>query len=76
MTIHRRGFLTGLVGLFGVACAKDLKALVEDTGSPILLPVRDPTLRIHVYEGGCLTLGPYCTEDDIPPVKWRHQLEA
>lgn len=76
MTIQRRAFLTGLASLFGVASSADLKSLVLDKGRPLLLPVRDPIHRIHIYEGGMLTLGEWRYNYDMPRPTWRQQFEA
>ena len=76
MTIQRRAFLTGLASLFGVASAGDLRSLVRDRGKPVLLPVRNALQRIHVYEGGLLTLGAWRYDFDMPRPTWRQQLEA
>lgn len=76
MIIQRRAFLTGLASLFGVASAADLRSLVQDRGKPLLLPVRDAVQRIHVYEGGLLTLGEWKYDYDMPRPTWRQQLEA
>lgn len=76
MTIQRRAFLTGLASLFGITSAGDLRALIQDRGKPLLLPVRDAVQRIHVYEGGMLTLGEWRYDYDMPRPTWRQQLEA
>jgi hypothetical protein len=73
MTIHRRAFLSGLVSLFGVANTIDLKSLIQDKGRPLLLPVRDPVQRIHVYEDGMLTVGPWLNSFNMPRPTWRQQ---
>ncbi len=74
MPIHRRAFLSGLASLFSVANARDLRCLIEDAGKPLILPVRDPIQRIHVYEDGMLTLGEWEHNVNMPRPTWRQHL--
>ncbi len=50
MTIQRHAFLTCIANLFGIKRTGDLRTLVENRRKPLLLPVRGPVQRIHVYE--------------------------
>jgi hypothetical protein len=74
MPIDRRAFLAGLVSAFGMSDAKALTHRIEDSGRPLLLPVRSPSTRLHVYTGGVITYGP---EDDGrgPRPTWRQLWE-
>ena len=57
MSISRRSFLTGLVGLFGLSGLPELKGQIAQAGQPILLKPPSVTQTLYVYEGGILGLG-------------------
>ncbi len=75
MPIDRRSFLAALVSAFGMTDADALTDRIADRGRPLLLPVRSPSIRLHVYTGGVITYGP---EDNGrgPRPTWRQLWEA
>lgn len=68
--IHRRSFLRGLTGLFGIATIPDLEKKILDAGSPILLEPTTVSNKILVPETGHLFLGDHSI-DNFPVVTWK-----
>jgi hypothetical protein len=68
--IHRRSFIRGLTGLFGVATIPDLEKMILDAGCPILLQPTHVSNTIYVPETGHLFLGDQ-TIHSFPVVTWK-----